>query len=170
MSSNNKKNKTNNNIKKDEIISSVVEMKPKDNRIVYCLCLVIIILISLLIYFIFINTSKTKCECDPIEKEVEVLPKHQLINFQGFKFQMPLDWSFVGKENSYEISNTDENLFIVLDSLDEDYEVFKTDTYQKLFLEKIQTSSNTKIEHTNKYLENMKRLRQKSVAFYLMFE
>jgi len=90
-----------------------------------------------------------KCDA-PIEKEViiEKKPTYQLINYQGFRFKMPLDWNFVSLDNNYEISNTDENLFISLDYIDLDYNLFITDEYQKKFLEDIQTSSNTKIENS----------------------
>ena len=111
--------------------------------------ILIIVLLLILIIILLINRKDNNLKCDaPIEKEIikEKEPTYQLINYQGFKFKMPLDWSFVGHNNNYEISNDDESLYITLDYIEEDYSIFITDEYQKRFLENIQTSSNTRIE------------------------
>ena len=100
--------------------------------------------------------------CSPISiKEVEVEPRHQFINFQGFKFRMPLDWDFVSNDNSYELSNKDETLFISLDSIDVSYDEFVSEVYQKTFLEELQTSDNIKIEKSSPKDKDKKE-------FYLM--
>ncbi len=145
-----KNNKPKNIIKRDEKISSVIEVKEKDNKIVYILILIIAILLSLLIYYIFFNNSNKNCDnCEKSTIEIEVDPKYQLVNYVGFTFKMPLEWDFVGDE-SYNISNKDEKLFISFETISNDYNTFISDEIQKSFLESIQTSDNIKIEQIKK--------------------
>ena len=137
-----------NNIKK--VNNKEEKIEKNKNSLVIPFIIVIIFLIIIIVILLF-NTKSKELKCDaPIEKEVikEINPDYQLINYQGFRFKMPLDWNFVGSNNNYEISNNDESLFITLDYLTEDYSLFVTDEYQKKFLENIQTSSNTKIENS----------------------
>ena len=135
--------------KNDYVISSVIEKKEKNSGLIFFLIVLIVILSILLCYFAFFKRNNVEVECSSVSiKEVEVEPKHQYINYQGFKFKMPLDWDFVSKDNNYEISNKEENLFISLNSLPISYEEFLTSTYQNIFLEEIQTSGNIKIENS----------------------
>ena len=121
----------------------------KNSGLIFFLIVLIVILSILLCYFAFFKRNNVEVECSSVSiKEVEVEPKHQYINYQGFKFKMPLDWDFVSKDNNYEISNKEENLFISLNSLPISYEEFLTSTYQNIFLEEIQTSGNIKIENS----------------------
>lgn len=147
------------NIKKIDNKKNDEKSFTKNNYLI--ISFIVIICLLLIIVFLIINRKDDELKCDaPIEKEiiVEKEPDYQLINYQGFRFKMPLDWNFVSHDNSYEISNKDENLFITLDYVDVDYSVFVSEEYQKNFLEEIQTSSNTKIESSknnekNYYLE-----------------
>ena len=152
MSSKNIKTKNNkrDTINKDEKISSIIEVKEKDNKIVYVLIIIIAILISLLIYYMFFNKceeSCVNCKVSPIEIEVE--PKYQLFNYSGFKFKMPLDWDFVNE--NINISNKEETIFISFGVEDVEYETFISDEYQIRFLEQLQTSDNIKIDSTKNY-------------------
>ena len=150
MSSNNiktKKIEKKDTIQKDEKVSSVIEVKEKDSKIVYVLFIVIIVLLSILIYFIFFNKceeSCVNCKVSPIEIEVE--PKYQLFNYSGFKFKMPLDWDFVNE--NINISNKEETIFITFNVEDIEYDTFISNEYQTRFLEKLQTSDNIKIDIT----------------------
>ena len=103
-----KNNKPKKEIKKDEKISSVIEVKEKDNKLLYILVIVILILLSLLIYFIFFNKKEDKCDscCSAPVIEIETDPKYQLINYEGFRFKMPLDWDFVSNDSIYSIVDT----------------------------------------------------------------
>lgn len=149
-----KNNKSKKTITKDEKISSVIEVKEKDNKMTYILLIIIAILVSLLVYFLFIKECKTDCEeCTNSVIEIEVEPKYQLINYSGFRFKMPLNWDFVSENNEYKLSNTEGNLFISFEELLEDFEVFKSNEYQINYLEKIQTSDNIKIDNS-KNLDN----------------
>lgn len=159
MSSNKKNNQGDN----DVIVSSVIEKTKKSNNILISVLILIIIILSIvLVYFMFFKKGNESSLCSPITiKEVEVEPKHQFINFQGFKFRMPLDWDFVSKDNSYELSNKDESLFISLDSIDISYDEFISEVFQRTFLEELQTSFNIKIEKSSKKDKDKKE-------FYLM--
>lgn len=140
--------------KKDEdtIISSVIEKNKNNNLLIIVLLLTIIILFALLCYYMFFKKDNKEAECSSVsvkKVEVEVEPTYQYINYQGFKFKMPLDWDFVNNSNLYEISNDEETLFISLESIDISYDEFIADTYQKKFLEELQTSGNIKIEKSS---------------------
>ena len=151
MSSKKKKTYIKDSIKKDEKISSVIEIKEKDNKLVYILIIIIAILLSLLIYFAFIKNCKEKNEdCIKPAVPVDIKPKYQLINYAGFKFKTPLDWDFVNDSNDYSISNSEETIFISFENLEVDYETFISNEYQINFLEKLQTSDNIKIINTSK--------------------
>ena len=151
MSSKKKKNPKN-EIINDKKISSVIEVKEKDNKIVYVLILLIAILLGLLIFFAIFN--KKECEeckkCDDSPIEIEVEPKYQLINFAGFRFKMPLNWDFVSDNSTYTISDNESKIFISFEEIKEDYEIFSSTDYQLNFLEKIQTSDNIKIDKSEK--------------------
>ena len=138
------------NNKEDIIISSTIEKTKKNNNIlIISLLLTIIILFVLLCYYMFFKDRDKESICSSFAVktvEVEVEPKHQYINYQGFKFRMPLEWDFVSTDNKYEISNKDENLFISLESIDLSYDEFKSSSYQKQFLEELQTSGNINID------------------------
>ena len=141
---NSKKKYNNETIKKDDKISSVIEVKEKDNKIVYILIIIIAILASLLIYYMFFNKCKKECvNCKVSPIEIEVEPKYQVFNYFGFKFKMPLEWDFVNE--NINISNEEESIFISFNVLDTEYEIFKSNEYQIRFLEEIQTSDNIKI-------------------------
>ena len=147
-----KNNKPKKEIKKDEKISSVIEVKEKDNKLLYVLVIVILILLSLLIYFIFFNKKEDKCDscCSAPVIEIETDPKYQLINYEGFRFKMPLDWDFVSNDSIYSIVDKEEKLFITLDKEEKDYDSFVSNEYQNIFLENIQTNNNIKIEKSMK--------------------
>lgn len=146
MSSKNTKN--NKTIKKDEKVSSVIEVKEKDSKLSYVLIIIILVLSSLLIYSFFFNNKKEECEskCSAPVVEIEVDPKYQLINYEGFRFKMPLNWDFVSDKNEYNIADKEETLFITLGYVDKDYDSFASNEYQSIFLENIQTSDNIKVE------------------------
>jgi uncharacterized protein YpmB len=139
-----------NNNKEDIIISSTIEKTKKSNNIlIISLLCTIIILFVLLCYYMFFKKCDKESICSSFAVktvEVEVDPKHQFINYQGFKFRMSLDWDFVSTDNKYEISNKDENLFISLESINVSYDDFKSSAFQKTFLETLQTSGNINIE------------------------
>lgn len=137
-------------------------MKDSSKKIFIGLIMVIIILLAIISYFLFFKKSKECPKCSAVTiKEVEVDPKHQFINYQGFKFKMSLDWDFVISDKDYTISNKEENLVINLTSLDIDYTTFISSTYQKEYLEKVQTSDNIIINKSNKENKN-------NVDYYIM--
>lgn len=140
--------------RKDEdiIVSSVIEKNKNNNLLIISLLLTIIILLGLLCYYMFFKKDNKEAECSSVsvkQVEVEVEPKYQYINYQGFKFKMPLDWDFVSNDNSYEISNDEETLFMSLESINVSYNEFIASSYQKAFLEELQTSGNIKIEKSS---------------------
>lgn len=150
------KNKTK---KEDVIVSSVIEKEKKDhkNLVIILLVLVILVLLLVLSYFVFFKEEKASGKCSDVEiKEVEVEPKYQYINYQGFKLKMPLEWDFVSLDNVYEISDSDSKIHIELDYLEEDYNKFIEKDYQKTYLEELQTSDditiNSSEEKDNYYI------------------
>ena len=154
MSSKKSTKKKNNNetIKKDEKISSVVEIKEKDNKSVYILIIVIAVLASFLVYYMFFNKCSKSCDnCSNTPNENEEDPKYQWFNYSGFKFKMPLDWGFVNE--NINISNKEESIFISFSVIDEEYEIFTSNEYQTRFLEELQTSDNIRIDNTKKQEE-----------------
>lgn len=152
--------------KKDIDIKVSKEIKEEKNNskniIIIILSLIIIVLLIVLLYFIFFREfEKEDSKCSSVSiKEVEVEPSYQYINYQGFKFKMPLDWSFVSTDNKYEISNVDSSLLINMDYIDMEYDSFISSTYQKKYLESLQTSLNVKIKKTNEQ-------KKKDVSYYL---
>lgn len=137
-------------------------MKNSSKKIFIGLIIVIIILLSIISYLLFFKKSKECPKCSAVTiKEVEVDPKHQFINYQGFKFKMSLDWDFVISDKDYTISNKEENLVINLTSLDIDYTTFISSLYQKEYLEKIQTSDDIIINKSSKENKN-------NVDYYIM--
>lgn len=149
MSSKNSKN--NKVIKKDEKISSVIEIKEKDNKILYILVIIIVLLLSLLLYYMFFKDCKEKedsCTVPAVDTKCE--PDYQLINYAGFRFKMPLDWDFVDSANNYTISDNNEKIFISFEIEDIEYDSFVSNENQNKFLEKIQTSDNIKIDQSSK--------------------
>ena len=148
---NTKKKENKVTVKKDQKISSVIEVKEKDNKLVYVLFIVVAILLSLLIYFIFFKDCKKKSDdCKTPTIEIEVEPKYQLVNYSGFKFKMPLNWDFADDNNDYTIADNNETIFITFDKVDIEYETFTSNEYQDNYLEQLQTSDNIKIDNSKK--------------------
>ena len=149
----NKKDKT----KEDVLVSSVIEKEKKCNgKPIVILLIVIVILLIVLLYMFFNKNSCDELQCSSVTiKEVEVDPKYQLINYNGFRFKMPLEWDFINSDNNkYEITDKDEKLYIFLNTIDVNYEMFDTGEYQKDFLESIQTSGDIKIDNVKEKEEN----------------
>lgn len=147
---------------KDVIVSSVIEKEKKSNLLVISLIIIIILLLLGFVYLLFFKKCPEKEQCDCVMyKEVEVEVEHQLINYQGLRFFMPLDWNFVSNDDSYQISNLDNNLLIVLNYVDIDFDSFISESYQKTYLEELQTSGNIKIEKKNTITKD-------DVVYYLM--
>ena len=134
--------------KKKEVNNKEIDNK-NNKSLVIPLIIIIVFLLVIISILVLKKDAGQKCDA-PIEKEViiEKEPNYQLINYQGFRFKMPMDWSFVSSNNNYEISNKEDNLFITLDHLEEDFSLFVSDEYQRKYLENIQTTSNTKIEQS----------------------
>ena len=150
------KNKENKN--QDILVSSVVEKEKKPNsKIIIILSVIILILVCVIIFLIKSNdTDDDSLQCSSVSiKEVEVDPKYQLINFNGLRFKMPLDWNFVSNDSKYEIADEEEKLFIIFDTYNLGYEDFSTSEIQRFFLEQLQTSGDIKIDNSeekeNKY-------------------
>ena len=118
----------------------------KDYKYVYVLILVIVILLSVLFYFLLFNKKKSNCDkCDaPIEEE------YQLINYQGFIFEKPLNWNFLDENDNYIITDDQNRIYISLETTKDSYESFIDDNYQASFIETIQTSDNIKIDKIKK--------------------
>ncbi len=122
-----------------------IEIEEKDNKIVYILIIVIAILLSIVSYYLFFNKCKndcSKCEITPLDNE----PKYQLINYSALTFKMPLNWSFVNDNTDYAITDSDNKIFISMETILASYNLFITNDYQNNFLEEIQTSNNIKID------------------------
>ena len=152
-----KKSETN----QDILVSTVIDKEKKNDskKIIWILLGIIFVLIFALIFVIIDKeNSNDKLKCSSVTiKEVEVDPKYQLINYNGFRFKMPLDWNFVSVDNKYEIVDNDEKLIIELASIDVGYELFSSSEYQKDFLEYIQTIDNIKIDSAKEVVREDKK-------------
>lgn len=142
---NNKKNE-------DRLVSTIIEKEKKNNNrfvIIFLVVIIIILLISIFL-ILFLKPKKKECPiCSSVTiKEVEVEPKYQLINYNGFRFKMPLNWNFVSTDNKYEVTDIDSKLFISFNYYDTDYSLFSSKEYQKMFLETLQTSGDIKIDNS----------------------
>ena len=156
-----KNNKKNN----DRLVSTVIEKEKKNNNRVIIISLVIIIIVLLIcIFLMLLKPNKEKCPiCSSVTiKEVEVEPKYQLINYNGFRFKMPLNWNFVSTDNKYEISDVDSKLFISFNYYDTDYSLFSSKEYQRMFLESLQTSGDIKIDSS----EELEFNKSKYIVYY----
>ena len=124
-------------------------IKNENNKktIILVLAIIIVLLISIIVIMMVTASNKNCPVCDSVTiKEVEVEPKYQLINFEGFKFKMPLNWNFVSNDNKYEIADNESKIFISLNNNNIDFNSFSDKEYQKKFLEELQTSSDIKID------------------------
>lgn len=151
------KNKNDKN--EDKLITTVIEKEKKNNKLVLILSLIIVILLIVLIYLVIDkeNMSKEKeCSYNTI-KEVEVDPKYQLINYNGFRFKMPLEWDFVSTDTKYEIADKEEKVFITFSSIDMDYESFRAVEFQRQFLELTQTAGDVKIDSSEEKEKDNKK-------------
>lgn len=154
-----------NNKKREENLSNTkVNLKDKKNIIITILLCIILVLILLLCYFVFSkkdNLNGELCSAATI-KEVPIEPKYQYINYQGFKFKMPLEWSFVSNDNKYEISDNESKILITFNNIDLNFDEFKKEDYQKNYLEVLQTTDNIKINNSG--------IREKNDVNYYIFE
>ena len=148
-----KKNR-NKNSNVDKLIKSDITVQKSNKKIVISLIIIIVLLLFAICYLIFFK----KNDCPVCEEtkivEVEIEPTYQYINYEGFKFKMPLSWDFVKDSNKYEITNEEESIFVNLYSVDVSYEEFSSVDYQKSYLEEIQTASNTKINKSKEYTKD----------------
>jgi hypothetical protein len=143
----------------------------KDNKvsIIIILSVITLILLCLVLYFIFFEEEKKcdACNCPEPETKVEVQyvekePTVQYINFLGYRFSMPLDWNFEGEGQEYKFINGEENVYVVISSIDSiDYDTFVSADYQKVYLEELQTSSDISI---NRKEEKVKE----EINYYIM--
>ncbi len=139
--------------KEDNIESSDVAKEKKDNNVLILTIVVVILSIFIFVMF-FINGSfceDSKCRSVmPIEKEL----KYQYINYNGYRFKMSLDWKFIGKGNTYEISNRKETMYMTLNTIDMSYDSFISSSFQKEYLEKLQTENSITINKASGYENN----------------
>jgi hypothetical protein len=156
----NKKDNTN----KDVLVSSIIEKKEKNKPIIYILSIITIVLIIILLYTIFTkNNCDEELQCSSVtNKEIEVEPKYQLINYNGFRFKMPLNWDFINNDNKYEIADKDDKLYIFFNIENVDFNLFISNEYQRQFLELIQTSGDIKI--------NLNKVKEESEKKYYLYE
>lgn len=148
------------------IVEEKLEAKQKKNIILPIILIVIIlILLAVICYFLFFKEEKKCDECNcpkPEIKYIEKEPTIQYINFNGYRFSMPLDWMFEGDTSEYKFINKEENMYILISDLTEvNYETFISEEYQKVYLEKLQTDYDIAI---NKSIEKEKN----DVEYYLM--
>ena len=144
-----KNTKKSNDIKKTDVLESSVITKKKNNTstFIYSLIAVIVALI-LVILFLLNNKCNKNDKCRsvaPIEKELQ----YQLINYNGYNFRMPLDWSFISDSNNYEITNSKETMYMTLNTIKIAYDEFVTAEFQHDYLEKLQTENNIKINKSS---------------------
>ncbi len=148
------------NSKEDVLVSSIIEKEKKcNNKLIVILSIIIVILIIVLLYMFFNKNSCDEHQCSSVTiKEVEIDPKYQLINYNGFRFKMPLEWDFINSDNNkYEIADKEDKLYIFFNTIDVNYEMFDTGEYQKEFLESIQTSGDIKIDNVKEKEEDNKK-------------
>ena len=131
-------------IKKEEIIKN----ENNNSKYINIILLSIIVILIIIIIIIIFNKDEKNCPiCDSTNNNETVIePSYQLINYDGFRFKMPLDWNFVSNSNKYEIADKESKVYIYLKSSNMGYESFSEKDYQKEFLEALQTSDDIKID------------------------
>ena len=98
----------------DELINKNENNSNRINKVLIIILLIVIMLLSSIVfYFLFIKKEKEckTCECNPEIKYVEKEPTIQYINYEGYRFSIPLDWSFEGKDSLYKFINKEENAY-----------------------------------------------------------
>lgn len=161
--------KTSETLKKDDVIidnsnNDNLNRNKKTNIIlIFVLLFIIVVLAIFLCYFLFVKKDK---ECEVClkcpEQEVKVIEKNptvQYINFDGYRFSIPLDWNFEGDTSDYKFTNKNESIYVLISNLDTiSYSTFVSSEYQKVYLERLQsdydifiTNSNEKVKDKDKY-------------------
>ena len=129
------------------------------------LSIISICLAAALIYFIFFK--KEDCpvceECkEPEIQIIEKEPTFQYINFHGYRFSIPLDWNFEGDTEEYRFTNQDENIYVLISDLSTvSYSTFISDSYQKVYVDTLQTSYDISITTSEKKEKD-------NISYYIM--
>lgn len=132
-----------------------IEKNRKTKKGIVTIILLIIIIIALSTTLVYLLVFKEEKECEVCEKcpepEVEIIekePTYQYVNFNGYRFKIPLDWNFEGDSSEYRFINEEENVYVLISNLNSvSYSTFSNDDYQKIYQEKLQTDYNISINN-----------------------
>ena len=145
----------------NENLSMEKNKKSKKGLVTIILLILIIILLAMTLVYLLIFKEEKKCEvCEKCpEPEVEIVekePTYQYINFDGYRFKIPLDWNFEGDSSNYRFINEEENVYVLISNLDTvSYSTFVSEEYQNVYQEKLQTDFNISISNgEEKSLDN----------------
>lgn len=173
---------------KEEIVEEVKEEKDnkeiKENNkpLIAVLVVIILILGSITCYLAFIKEEKECPKC-PDQKECEKCQKcevceeceecefefvgseqvYQYINFKGYHFAMPIDWTFMGDTDEYKFINEDEDIYVQISELEIKYEDFIAEDFQKKYVETLQNDYDITI---NKRYEKKEELEE--ISYYVL--
>ena len=128
--------------------------KSKKGLIAIIVLILIIILLATFLVYLLVFKEEKKCEvCEKCpEPEVEIIekePTYQYINFDGYRFKIPLDWNFEGNSSDYRFINEEENVYTLISNVDTvSYSTFVSEEYQKIYQETLQTSYSISINNS----------------------
>ena len=124
------------------------------------ICVVIVLLLSTIAYLLFFKTEKCKeCICPQQEiKYIEKEPTIQYINFQGYRFSIPLDWNFEGNSSEYKFINIEETIYVLVSDLETiDYNTFISEEFRNVYLDTLQTKYDISIKNTREKEQDEKK-------------
>ena len=153
-------------IKKNKKIINSIEkenflgLKLNNKKTLMFLVIIVLLLLGfsliLNVYLLFFRENRVIDKCSKCEEQKEVVVKEKYINYNGYNFMIPNEWNFVSSDNSYKLSNKDNNLDIELLIDETSYEDFKNEEKLKQYLQDLQVKKNISKISNKEMSENEK--------------
>ncbi len=143
-----------NSIEKEDFLGLKINNKKTLIFIIIIIILLLVLSFVLNIYLLFFRENKVVDNCPKCEEQKEVIVKEKYINYNGYNFMIPEEWNFVSSDNSYKLSNKDNNLEIELLSDETNYEDFKNEEVLKPYLQDLQVEMNISKVNSKEITEN----------------
>ena len=145
-----------NSIEKEDFLGLKINNKKTLIFIIIIIILLLVLSFVLNVYLLFFRENKVVDNCPKCEEQKEVIVKEKYINYNGYNFMIPEEWNFVSSDNSYKLSNKNNNLEIELLSDETNYEDFKNEEVLKPYLQDLQVEMNISKVNSKEITENEK--------------
>lgn len=122
---------------------------------------VILILISLFLGYKLHKKRNIKCDNNIKVVETAIEPDYKYINYEGYTFKIPLDFSFSSINSEYKLINSNKTIYISFSKEDILYSEFTSANYQKEYIEKLQQENNILIKKSSSRKNN-------NIDYYLL--